>query len=67
MPHSNFKDTYHLSGSGVGMCPCGQTFKFKSERDREMKFRLHRKVCPNPVNAKHIGVPKKSMTPKKTA
>ena len=44
------------------MCPSGQTLKFTSERDREIKLRMHHKVCPNPVNTKQILIPKKSMT-----
>ena len=44
------------------MCPCRQTLKFTSERDREIKFRMHRKVCPNPVNTKQILIANKSMT-----
>ena len=62
MPHSNFKERFHLLGSGIGKCPCGQIFNFTSERDQEMKFQLHHKVCPKPVDSKQVPIPKKAMT-----
>ena len=37
-----------MFSSGIGKCPCGQTFDYASERDRKMKFRLHLKFCSNP-------------------
>ena len=33
MPHSNFKERYHLLKSEVAKCPCGKTFVFRSDRD----------------------------------
>ena len=39
MPHSNFKERFHQFNSGIGKCPCGQTFEYTSERDIKMKLR----------------------------
>ena len=33
MPHSNFKERSQEFNTGVGKCPCGQTFEYTSERD----------------------------------
>ena len=49
MPHSMFKERPHLLNSGVVKCLCGQTFVFKLDRDWDMKFWMHCKVCPRPV------------------
>ena len=38
MPHSNFKERSQEFNTGVGKCPCGQTFEYTSERDMKMKF-----------------------------
>ena len=38
MPHSNFKDKAYEFNSGIGKCPCGQTFEYTSERDMKMKL-----------------------------
>ena len=45
MPHSKFKHGPTFLARGVMKCPCGQTFKFKSNRDLKMKIRMHIKVC----------------------
>ena len=41
MPHSNFKERSHTFSSGIGKCFCSQTFDYVSERDMNMKFRMH--------------------------
>ena len=63
MPHSNFKERSHQFNLGIGKCPCGQTFKYTSERDMKMKLRMGRRFCSNPpVAFDKIGIPKKAMT-----
>ena len=63
MPHSNFKDKAYEFNSGIGKCPCGQTFEYTSERDIKMKLRMHLRFCSNPpVAFDKIRVPKKAMT-----
>ena len=63
IPHSMFKAKPHPHNSGVAKCPCGQTIDFASERDRNMKIRMHNKVCPKPIVFEHIErITKKSMT-----
>ena len=62
MPRSTFKMKFHSFNSGVGKCPYGQTFKFASERDQNMKLRLHLTFSSNPPeSSKHIRAPKKAM------
>ena len=36
MTHSNFKERSQEFNTGVGKCPCGQTFEYTSERDTKM-------------------------------
>ena len=48
MPHSNFKERHFTVSSGVGKCPCGQTFDFASEKDMNMKLRMNCKFCSKP-------------------
>ena len=63
MPHSNFKDEAYEFNSGIGKCPCGQTFEYTSERDMKMKLRMHLRFCSNPpVDFNKIGIPKKATT-----
>ena len=63
MSHSNFKERAYEFNSGIGKCPCGQTFKYTSERDMKMKLRMHRRFCSNPpVAFDKIGIPKKATT-----
>ena len=63
MPHSNFKDRAYEFNSGIGKCPCGQTFEYTSEREMKMKLRMHRRFCSNPpVAFDKISVPKKATT-----
>ena len=63
MPHSNFKDRSHQFNSGIGKCPCDQTFEYASERDIKMKRRIHRRFCSNPpLTFNKIGIPKKTCT-----
>ena len=59
MPYSKFQERAHQSNSGVGKCLCCQTFDYTSERDQDMKFRLHHKVCchGSVEGSKHIMVP----------
>ena len=62
MLHSKFKERAHLFNSRIPKCPCGQTFDYESERDWDMKFRSHCKVCPKlVVNVfKEVRVPEKA-------
>ena len=63
MPHSSFKDRAYEFNSGIGECPCGQTFEYTSERDMKMKLRMHLRFCSNPpVAFDKIRVPKKATT-----
>ena len=63
MPHSNFKERSQEFNTGVGKCPCGQTFEYTSERDMKMKLRMHRRFCSNPpVAFDKIGILKKATT-----
>ena len=66
MPHSSFKDKAYVFNTGVGKCLCGQTLEYTSERDMEMKLRMHLKFCSNPpVAFDKIRVPKKATTLRK--
>ena len=38
MPHNNFQERSQEFNTGVGKCPCGQTFEHTSERDMKMKL-----------------------------
>ena len=38
MPQSNFKERSQEFNTGVGKCPCGQTFEYTLERDMKMKL-----------------------------
>ena len=62
MPHSNFRKKSRQSNSGVEKCPCGQTFYFTSERNLEMKLRIHRKFCSKIVSFRQIITPRIAMT-----
>ena len=63
MPHSNFKERSHQFNSGIGKCPCGQTFEYTSERDTKINLQMHRRFFSNPTVAfDKIGIPKKSCT-----
>ena len=63
MPHSNFKDKAYEFNSGIGKCPCGQTFEYTSEREMKMKLRMHHRFYSNPpVAFDKIGIPKKATT-----
>ena len=63
MPNSNFKERSQEFNTRVGKCPCGQTFKYTSERDVKMKLRMHHRFCSNPPKGfDKIGIPKKAMT-----
>ena len=57
------KDKAYEFNSGIGKCPCGQTFECKSERDMKMKLRMHLRFCSNPPKGfNKIGIPKKATT-----
>ena len=59
MPHRNFKDKPYALGLGVRNRSCGQTFGYASERERELKIRLHHKFCSkSPKGTYEIGVSK---------
>ena len=63
MPHSNFKRRTTEFNTGVGKCPCGQTFECASKRELAMKRRIHRRFCSNPPLAfNKIEIPKKACT-----
>ena len=63
MLHSNFEDKAYEFNSGIGKCPCGQTFEYTSERDMKMKLQKNRRFCSSPpVAFDKIGIPKKAMT-----
>ena len=63
MPHSNFKERSQEFNTGVGKCPCSQTFEYTSERDMKMKLRMHCRFCSNPPKGfDKIGIPEKAMT-----
>ena len=64
MPHSSFKDRSQEFNTGVGKCPCGQTFEYTSERDMKMKLQMHCRFCSNPPKGFYkIGILKKATTP----
>ena len=50
MPHGNFKQRSYENNTGFGKCSCEQTFDYSSPRDMELKRRLHRKFCKNPLS-----------------
>ena len=61
MPHSNFKWRATEFNLRVGKCSCGQTFECTSERDTNMKLRMHCKFCSKPPRVfDEIRVPKKA-------
>ena len=63
MPDSNFKERSDQFRSGIGKCPCDQTFEYTSERDMKMKLRVHCRFCSNPPKGfNKIGIPKKAVT-----
>ena len=65
MPHSNFKERSHTLSSGVRKCSCGQTFDYASEREMNLRMRMHRKFCSNPSKGfNRVRVPKKARTMK---
>ena len=68
MPHSNFKDKAYEFNSGIGKCPCGQTFEYTSERDMKMKLQMHLRFCSNPPKGfNQIGILKKSCKNEKSS
>ena len=63
MPHSNFKERTRQFNSGIGKCPCGQTFEYTSERGMKTKLRMHHRFCSNPPKGfDKVEIPKKAMT-----
>ena len=63
MPHRNFKERSQEFNTGVGKCPCGQTFEYTSERDMKRKLRMHHRFCSNrPKDFYKIGILKKATT-----
>ena len=63
MPHSTNERVFHQNPNlGMGKCSCGQTFEYVSARDLNMKLRMHRKFCSNPlVGYEKVRLPKKCM------
>ena len=64
MPHSNFKARPIFLDAGTTKCPCGQTFNYESERELNMKLRLHKKSCNKWPGASFAKNPRKAITPK---
>ena len=63
MLHSNFKERSQEFNSGIGKCPCHQTFEYTSERDMKTKLRMYRRCCSNaPKGFDKIGILKKATT-----
>ena len=63
MPHGDLKPGATEFNLRVGKCSCSQTFECASERDMNMKRRVHRRFCSNPpVAFDEIRVPKKACT-----
>ena len=63
MPHSNFKWRATKFNLRVGKCSCGQTFECASERDMNMKIRIHCKFWSKPPRVfDEIRVPTKACT-----
>ena len=61
MPLSNFKERSHKFNSGIGKCPCGQTFTYRSERDMKMKLQMHSTFCSKPPKSFNMTrIPKKA-------
>ena len=63
MPHSTLKAKFCPLYLELLKVSCGQTFEYGLERDWDMKFRLHRKICPNPPEVyEQVQRTKKAMT-----
>ena len=62
MPHSTFRNRHLQLSSGVAKCPCGQTFDYESDRDQEVKIRMHNKFCDRLGDPKIKRQPRKAMT-----
>ena len=67
MPHNKFTDKLYALSLGVRNCSSCQTFGYASERDRELKIRLHHKFCSKPPKGTYeIGVSKAQPVEKAT-
>ena len=63
MSYSTHKNGFqHNPKLGTGKCSCGQTFKYVSMRDLNMKLRMHHKFCSNPKKKFQDRLPKKART-----
>ena len=63
MPHSNFKERSQEFNTGVGKCPCGQTFEYTPERDMKIKLRMHSRFSSSPPKGfDKIRIPEKATT-----
>ena len=63
MPHNTFIERANINNSGQRKCSCGQAFNFASEKDMNMKLRMHCKFCTDlPEGPRQIIMPKKAVT-----
>ena len=63
MHHSKFKVKFDIVSTWLGKCSCGQTLCFTSEKDMNMKLRMHAKFCSKPSKSfEWIGVLNKAVT-----
>ena len=63
MPHSSFIFRVMYSGARVYKCPFGQTFESGTEREMDMKLRLHCRFCSKlPASINRMEIPKKACT-----
>ena len=60
MPHNSFKGQVIAPLGVVMRCPCGQTFKYVSDRDLSNKKRLHSRFC-----SRVSGIPTVKLNPPK--
>ena len=64
MPHSTFKCRPTWMDTGVVKCPCGQTFNYELDRERDMKLQMHKKFCDKWLGTKFTSRPRKAMMTK---
>ena len=62
MPHSVLKCIPIWMDKGVSISPCGQSFKFESARERNMKMGMHKKPCCKLEGSRFVREPRKAVT-----
>ena len=63
MPHNKSKYKPIGLDSGASKCSCSRTFKYKSERDPNMKLQLYHKVCTKLLESfEKVSEPEKAIT-----